>query len=336
MKKLFYISSTIFVVLLVGFWGFLIGRNLYLAKVDDLQTKKDVKKPYLKYSILEMSKNPLPEGEIKIIKELEKANDYTSYLFEFEFNPEIDTSLTKKTTGIINIPAGKETYPLVIMLRGFVDQKIYTSGMGTKNSASFFAANGLITVAPDFLGYATSDPEAQNIFEARFQTYVTAVSLTKSLHKIEKWNKKDVFIWGHSNGGQIALTTLEITGAGYPTVLWAPVSKPFPYSVLYYTDESEDKGKLIRSELAKFEDVYDTDFFSLDCCMTNINAPIQIHQGTADDAVPKEWSDILTSKLEGLDKKVDYFVYQGADHNLQPSWNQALSRSFEFFEKHAE
>ena len=43
-------------------------------------------------------------------------------------------------------------------------------------------------------------------------------------------------------------------GAGVKgVILWAPVSKPFPYNILYYTDEAEDRGKWLRGEIAKFE-----------------------------------------------------------------------------------
>ena len=86
----------------------------------------------------------------------------------------------------------------------------------------------------------------QDVFEERFQTYTTAMNL---LAGIEKWERAGkIGIWGHSNGGQIALTVLEISQKEYPTVLWAPVSKPFPYSILYYTDEAEDRGKALRKK----------------------------------------------------------------------------------------
>jgi dipeptidyl aminopeptidase/acylaminoacyl peptidase len=184
------------------------------------------------------------------------------------------------------------------------------------------------------LGYASSDPEAANIFESRFQTYVTAIALLNSVNQIDKFDKTNIAIWGHSNGGQIALTTLEITDRNIPTVLWAPVSKPFPYSILYYTDESDDRGKLIRHELSKFEDDYDVEKYSLTNYLEKITAPLEIHQGTADDAVPKEWTDSLVKNLKNTDKEVGYFVYPGADHNLQPSWNTVVARNLEFFRKH--
>ena len=50
--------------------------------------------------------------------------------------------------------------------------------------------------------------ESSDIFESRFQTYTTVLTLAKSLDSLEKWDQKNIFIWAHSNGGQIVLTFL--------------------------------------------------------------------------------------------------------------------------------
>lgn len=274
-----------------------------------------IPKPLEKYTIENLSQTEFKTSEIKIEDE---------HLFSFIVD-------NKKVTGCLNIPEGEGPFPIIVMFRGYVNQKEYKTCDGTKRAGEYFAKNGFITIAPDFLGYSGSDPEAENIFESRFQTYTTALTLLKSLdHSIDQpFNHSSVAIWGHSNGGQIALTILEITGKEYPTVLWAPVSKPFPYSILYYTDESDDRGKMIRRELSKFEEDYDVEKFSLTNYLDRIKAPVQIHQGTADDAVPVEWTDELSKKLSDP----EYFKYPGVDHNLNPSWNFAMSRSLDFFNK---
>jgi len=217
------------------------------------------------------------------------------------------------------------------MLRCYIDQERYTTGDGTRRAAKVYAENGFITLSPDFLGYGGSDDQAENIFESRFQTYVTVLSLMKSLEQVQDWDEENVFLWGHSNGGQIALIVLAITKVNTPVTLWAPVSKLFPYSVLFYTDLSEDRGILIRSELAKFEKDYDPDLYSLDLYLDKISAPFLIHQGTLDESVPVGWSDSLVKKLEDLEKNVSYYRYPGANHIMVPSWNTVVSRDLEYF-----
>ena len=148
-----------------------------------------------------------------------------------------------------------------------------------------------------------------------------------------KWDGENIFIWGHSNGGQIALTVLEVTGENYPTVLWAPVTESFPYSIIYYTNESDDGGKFIRAKLSKFEEDYDVNQFSLTNYLDRINAPIEYHWGTNDDAIPSEWRDRFLKKMKALNKDIKNYNHPSADHNMNPFWGEVILETFQFFEK---
>jgi len=296
--------------------------------------------PYAAYRVESMQNEALGSGPIEIKEVLAEKEGFTSYLFSHEFQPAPYSRERKKVTGLINLPEEGGEYPVALMLRGYVDPEMYWSGVGTRSAGEYFAENGFITVAPDFLGYGGSDPEAGNIFETRFQTYTTALSVLNALGKIttvegtkpaSSWDGKNIVIWAHSNGGQVALTVLAATGARYPTALWAPVTKPFPYSVLYFTDEAEDGGKLIRTELAKLEKVYDLGEFSFTNYLSRIAAPLLLHQGTADDAVPVEWSEGFVQKAEEAGVEIEYRRHAGADHNMKPAWNEAAQEDLEFF-----
>ncbi len=305
------------------------------SKYIIVQKEKVKEKPLLKYTFANLKKSKFSPSQITLGKSLKEQKNYISQMFYY-------SAAGKKVSGLLNVPTGKGTYPIIIMLRGFVPKESYATGIGTQRAGEFFAQNGFITLAPDFLGYGQSDNPSGNSIEERFQTYTTVISLLSSLDNLNaglsasysgrlKADSEKVGIWGHSNGGQIALSVLEITGKNYPTVLWAPVSKPFPYSVLYYTDEFTDHGKALRKAVANFENDYDVELFSPSNFYSWINAPIEIHQGTADDAVPLKWSDQLTSDLTKLKKDVTYYTYPAADHNLLPGWDQAVQRSLNFY-----
>lgn len=328
----FYVLLAVIFVLIGWF-----GRILYTLPKETSPITEAVSQikptPLLKYSIENLSNTNFEESKIEIGEILDETEEYTSYKYSMRFSPDFSENV-KTVTGMINIPKKEGSFPVIVMFRGFVNQEIYTTGIGTRPSAKVFAENGYITVAPDFLGYADSDEEAEDIFESRFQTYVTAAVTIKSVPSIENWDKKNIFIWGHSNGGQVALTSLEITGFDYPTVLWAPVGRPFPASVLYYVDGAEDGGKLLITKLAEFMDVYNAKSFSLTEHFDKIKAPIEINQGTADTAVPYWWSDELVEALEKADVDVTYKKYFGADHNLVPVWNSAVENSLLFFNSH--
>lgn len=313
--------------------GFLLSRNDQgILSPAILYSKKEDEKPLEKYTIPNLTSVSILPGNIEIGELIENDNDdYESFVFELQFNPNLDGKTKSITTGQINVPAGDQKYPIVIMLRGYIDQELYKTGDGTRNASGVLSENGFITVAPDFLGYGGSDSESADIFETRFQTYVTVLSLIESLNQISAWDAENLFMWGHSNGGQIAVTILETMSKNIPTTLWAPVTKQFPYSILYYTDNSVDGGKLIRRELAKFEENYDTDMYSLTKYIENINSPLQVHQGAIDDAVPVSWTDEFVDKLNDLEKDVTYHKYPGVDHNMRPIWDKVVERDLEFF-----
>jgi len=309
-------------ILAFGIGSTLTYQFLFKSKsVDFIPTPTPTPFAADRYSIPALTANPPKAGTLTV----------SGSLFEFRFQPDPEKNEIKKVTGVINYPTASGSHPVVFLIRGFVDQAIYTSGMGSKRIGEYLAENGYIAMAPDFLGYAGSDKEAGNIFESRFQTYTTVLSLIASRSQIPNFDGVNYFLWGHSNGGQIALTTLAVLGQNIPTVLWAPVTKPFPYSILYYLDEAEDGGKFLRRELAKFEDINNTDAFSFTNYLSQVKAPIILLQGTVDDAVSDTWSRSFCKTAKNIDLDIKCFYYAGADHNLNPSWEAVSQKTLDFF-----
>lgn len=300
--------------------------------------------PLDKYTIENLSRTKVDPVQIEIGEVLKDDPKFTSYEFFMNFDPSLSGKALKKVSGVLNVPKTKGPFPIVVMFRGFAKAETYFIGQGTQRAGEVFAQNGFITVAPDFLGYGDSDTQVNNVFESRFQTVTTAMVLLKSIEALKGNPLKvggnsiktdgNIMIWGHSNGGQIALTTLEITQGIYPTVLWAPVSKPFPYSILFFTDSPGDYGKSLRKELSKFEENYDSDLYSMHKYFDRIKAPISLNQGAKDENVPQAWSDLLYTTLKDLKIEIKYHLYLTNDHNMQPNWNQAAGNSLEFFKKY--
>jgi len=322
--KLFLLILLILFIFLLGWWSReQVNQNKLLSPMAE-KIVNIKPKPLEQYTFDNLQATQFTSNQISLGETLLEDEQYTSYLFSFKTS-------NKKVTGQANIPQGKGPFPVIVMLRGWVDPAIYETGTGTKNAAKVFAQNGYLTLAPDFLGYGKSDLESVDVFEARLQKTTTVLDLLASIDTFPQVNSEKIGIWGHSNGGQIALAVLEITGKSYPTTLWAPVSKPFPYNILYYTDEFEDYGKALRKSLAAFEQDYDANLYSIHNYYDWITAPLQIHQGTADDSVPFEWNQELADSLEELEKEATFYQYSGADHDLRPSWNLVVVRDLNFF-----
>jgi len=331
--RLALVVLIIVVVAIVGYFGWQYQQKKSFELPSSITQPKE--KPLDKYTFDALSKTKFEPSEIELGDVTQDSADFTSRLFYF-----YDSG--KRVSGQINIPVGQGPFPVIVMFRGYVDREVYTTGVGTQRAGEVFAKNGFVTLAPDFLGYGQSDKQSSDVMEERFQTYTAAITLLRSVENLNKTFDKEgiegsvdinkLGIWGHSNGGQIAISTLEITGENIPTVLWAPVSKPFPYSVLYYTDEFDDRGKFLRGEIAKFEKDYDVDNYSIEKFFGSINAAIQIYQGTLDDSVPQSWSDEFVDSMKELNKDIEYVVYEGADHNLLPNgWNSAVVGAMGFY-----
>ncbi len=276
-----------------------------------------------------LRKRQYESSPIVLERVIKQDKKFTSYLFTYKSDGE-------KVSGMATIPvpqADEDKLPTIVMIRGFVDQDIYQTGVGTWRAAEVLAENGFVTLAPDFLGYGESDKPEDDVFWERLNRPVQILNLMASLNTLAQVDTERVGLWGHSNGGQIALSILEISQKPYPTVLWAPVSKPFPYAILYYTDEFDDQGLKLRYELANFEKLYDVNKYSISEYFDRIMAPIQLHQGTIDDAVPLEWSNELADKLKASDVEVNYYVYPQADHNLSGSWDTVVQRDVGFYKR---
>lgn len=328
--------SIIFIITGLSLIAARYGQNQSL--ISPLATVAPVKEKTLEsYSIENLKLKTFPPKKFYLAEKLKDETEYSSHLF-------ILGEKESSVSGILNFPKSNNPSGTIVLLRGFIDRQIFQSGTGTKRIGERLAANGFITVAPDFLGYGKSSSPSAFPLEERFQTYTTILTLLNSLtnlysvlnSEIPELNSQkaleNIGIFGHSNGGHIALATLEISGKSYPTVLWAPVGKPFPFSVLAYTDEYDDKGKALRKLIADFEKDYQIENYSIDKYFDYINAPVQIHQGLSDQEVPYWWSEELVQILKSKNKDVSYFTYPGEDHNFNKgTWETLATRTLNFY-----
>ncbi len=334
MKKLILaISLTLIILIFVICWV-LFHPSVSSPKSGDRIRQRNLSK--YKFEVLAQKK--FAGSKIENSKLLSENKKYSSHVFRFT-NDE-----GKKISGLLDLPKGKShlPWPVVVLIRGYVDREIYSTGVGTKNAAAFFANHGFVAISPDFLGYGDSDAEPSDILESRFEKPFTALSLLASIQNFPQidtgansiiLDPSRIYIWSHSNGGQIALSVLEITGENIPTSLWAPVSIGFPESILNFIDELPDKGEYIKNDLKDFASRYDFSPYSIANFWDKIHASIQLHQGGADTSVPKDWSDKLANKL-GLKYNASYFYYPKSDHNMRPDWQTAIERDLKFFQNH--
>lgn len=240
----------------------------------------------------------------------------------------------KWITGMINLPMTPESKKMraIIMVRGYADKLGYHTGFGTWTAADEFASQGWVTVSLDFLGFGGSDGESLDMLEARFEKVVAVLDLIETVKQIEYVDSGSIGIWSHSNGGQIVMSVLEITGGDYPTVMWAPMTNPFPQSVLNTASDLDDGGRAVKRAISDFEKQYDSRRYAFENYYKWIKAPVLIQQGTADEWCEVDWQKRVVDALKAEGKRAELILYKGDDHNLKKNWDQAVARDVEFFE----
>ena len=292
-----------------------------------------------------------------------KASAITIERLAFKNGTQYAYDVSYKSMGLtvsarLGIPAIKpeNIKGIVIMLRGHQNPGNYYTGKGTENPAKAYLQRGWATISPDFFGYGFSSPTPSPQELHQFYSTINAVELYKSLEEpvfifgggIDPASRsafftsasfKKICLWGHSNGGQVALHFLEIIQKPVPTVLWAPVSLAFPDAWAHYRRNTEWAARFKREQPA--------DDFSLIVYLNKI-APgthILLEQGDKDTAVRKSWNDALVQAIgaenlrrdrQGTGKiELRYEIYANANHNLNPYWSTVLPRDAAFWERSA-
>jgi len=335
----------------LGFLGYLRnlpGENKFVSPLPTKQvqvapitktptpTPTEIPRDYSAWSFENLTQRQYNGGQIKLGRVLKKEEKFTSYVFTYK-------SEEKTISGLANIPfnsaqgklnaSGK--FPVIILLHGWADKEYYYPGYGTEKSANFLAENGFLTLSPDFSGYGTSDWEDKDILEARFSRPVEVLNLLSSINSLEKADFQKVGIWGHSNGGQIALSILEITDKNYPTSLWAPVSLDFPECVLTYLG-TEEVGNIVKENIDKFLIINDPKKFSVGPYLDKITSPFIVHQADKDEYIEPLWTQDLVAKLKNNGLSVEYFIYKKENHNFnryKTTGETLRQRDLEFFKK---
>ncbi|MBI2595607.1 alpha/beta hydrolase [Candidatus Daviesbacteria bacterium] len=68
--------------------------------------------------------------------------------------------------------------------------------------------------------------------------------------------------------------------------------------------------------------------------LADISGPIQLHHAKDDSHVPFNFSEKLNSQLQEVNKLVEFYPYEGDDHNLTNSFDTAMEHSVEFFDRY--
>ncbi len=332
----------------------LLGTGIFFQKNQDPPTQSEkvstLGDPH-PLQITEMRKKSYPGSEITIEEELEPGSNYRQYLASYQSGGlKINASLT--------VPEGHPPvggWPAIIFNHGYIPPAQYTTTGRYVTYTDAFSGNGYVVLKPDYRGHGTSEgnPEGGYYSTAYTVDVLNAVSSIKKLRDPSTGSGRFVVdtnrigMWGHSMGGSLTLRSMVVSKDIKAGIIWAGVvasyedmiknwgrSRPFMLSEREQAFRRPGRQALID----KYGDPDQNPGFwksiSPIAFVKDISGPLQLHHGTGDEEVPVLFSERLNEAMKEAGNEVEFFTYEGDDHNISGNLNVALNRSVEFFNKY--
>jgi len=297
-------------------------------------------------SIEYMRKQEYPGSNIVIEQTLPSGLNYDRYITSYK-------SDGLKIFALLTIPQGvkpKTGWPVVIFNHGYIPPEQYRTTEKYLAYTDAFSRNGYMVFKSDYRGHGNSEGKPEGAYYSPAYT-IDILNAISSVKKYKDADPKKIGMWGHSMGGMITLRTMVTTTDIKAGVIWAgvvasykdltnnwrhPDLNPRPFVASQREQVARRPGR--QSLIEKYGSFEQNPSFwqsiSPISFVKDISGPIQLQHGTADEEVPLLFSQKLDEALKSSKKTVEFFTYEGDDHNLSNNLGTALQRSVEFFDRY--
>ncbi len=331
------------VVLAFGLFYFLFNRekaqvalNSISAVVDNDNTPLQTYQPL---SIDALRNLKYDNSGITIERTLDPGSNYSRYYVSYK-------SEGLKIYGLLTVPNSekpKNDWPAIVFNHGFIPPAEYRTTERYIAYVDGFARNGYIVLRPDYRGHDQSEGEPSGAYGSNGYT-IDVLNATNSLKHYKDVDPDKIGMWGHSLGGFLTLRNMVVRKDIKAGVIWAGVIASYPDLLTRWRRNTPPPGlprgatgwrqKLVAEFGSPEENPKFWNSISANSYLKDISGPLQLHHGTADTSVPVEFSEILKQQMKDAGKPIEVYIYPGDDHNLASSFNTAMQRSVEFFDKH--
>ncbi len=340
MKK--FILAIIILILIGLSTALLLSKGKATKNINELKqlSKDTVENPL---SISQMRTKSYPGSDIQIETNLEPTGAYDQFVTSYQ-------SEGFKINALLTVPKGQKPssgWPVVIFNHGYIPPEQYQTTERYVAYVDAFARNGYIVFKPDYRGNGQSEGQPQGAYYS--PAYATDV--LNALSSVKNYKDADgakIGMWGHSMGGNITLRSLEVSPDIKAAVIWGGVVGSYDDLINHWrrrTPFASSSRELVfrnqyrESLLKQFgQPSVNPDFWNKIDPFYNVSqiiAPVQLHAGTSDEEVPVEFSQKLKDQLEKNGKSVEFYTYEGANHNISsPAFELAMKRSVAFFDKY--
>jgi uncharacterized protein len=282
-----------------------------------------------------------PGSDIAIEQELDPGANYRRYYASY-------LSEGLKIFALLTIPNGempKGGWPAIVFNHGYIPPDQYRTTERYIAYVDRLAGSGYIVFRIDYRGHDRSEGTPSGAYSnpGYLNDVLNAVS---SLQRFPQANPEKIGMWGHSMGGYLTLRAMVISDAVRAGVIWAGVVGSYPEMLYNWRRSSTSPIPSLRPGNSRWRETWlqmygtpeqNPDFWnsvSANTFLTDLSGPLQLHHGTADEDVPWEFSQTLSSQIQAAGREVELFTYEGDNHNISGYFSTAMNHTIEFYDRY--
>jgi dipeptidyl aminopeptidase/acylaminoacyl peptidase len=250
--------------------------------------------------------------------------------------------------GLLTIPDGEmppNGWPAIVFNHGYIPPLEYRTTERYVAYVNSLARSGYVVFRIDYRGHDRSEGEASGAYGDPGYT-VDVLNAVASLKRFPQVDSQRIGMWGHSMGGFLTLRAMVISPDIKAGVIWAGVVGSYPDMLTRWRRRGVETSTPVpagpRSWRSRWAEEYGApeenpefwDAISATSYLEDISGPVQLHHGTADTSVPPILSEIVYEQMLAAGETVEYYEYEGDNHNLSESFGDAMYRTIIFFDQY--
>jgi len=249
-----------------------------------------------------------------------------------------------KIYALMTVPIGERPstgWPVIIFNHGYIPPDVYRTTERYIAYVDQIASSGYIVFKSDYRGHDRSEGVAGSVYTEPNYT-IDVLNAVASVKRFPDADPNRIGMWGHSMGGYITLRSMVVSQDIKAGVIWAGVVARYPDLFTRWNAGARPTvaapGSWVYSLEQQYGSVEENPQFwnsiSANAYLQDLNRPIQIHHGTTDHDVPLEFSQMLYDEMLEAGQVVEFYTYEGDNHNISNYFNLAMQRTVEFFDRY--
>lgn len=278
-----------------------------------------------------------PGGDIVIERVLDPGSNYSRYYVSY-------LSDGLKIYALMTIPNGEMPvagWPAIIFNHGYIPPDIYRTTEKYIAYVDQIASSGYIVFKSDYRGHDRSEGAAGGAYSQDNYT-VDVLNAVASVKRLPEADPDRIGMWGHSMGGFITLRAMVIARDIKVGVIWGGVVAPYPDLFTRWNPGGRyiapGPGSFVYALEQEYGSVETNPEFwnsiSANAYLRDLNGPIQLHHATTDEEVPLAFSEMLYTEMQEANQVVEFYTYEGDNHNISNNFTTAMGRTIEFFDRY--